>query len=168
MTCRLRRPVLVYVRHVPETEYRIGTRPAHWRASLGDGVPKRLIYAGHESATRDGAVRGIIRLMRDAGYSGVARVLPAAVLLLVLLPDPALAGCRWLLDRTELDSRYVVVCDSPLDVVPLGPAGSTAPDRPFVEPSRPGSALPPPGAAACQRRYVCDDKRRCGWRDICK
>ena len=111
----------------------------------------------------------MIRRLQAAGYTGRARVVAALVfLVLFLLPDPALADCRWLLDRTELDNRYVVVCDSPLDVVPLGPFGSTAPDRPYVEPSRPGSALAPPGSAACVRRLLCDDKRRCSWRDICE
>ncbi len=170
---RLKRPVVVTVRWVPEYETRIGTRPAHWRASLGDGAPKRLIHAGHDAATRDGAIRGIIRLMRDAGYTGVARVLPAVASVLLLLAvslwaDPALADCRWLHDRTELNDRYVVVCDSPLETPRLGPFGSVTPDRPYVEPSRPGSVLPPPGSVACERRLLCDDKRRCEWRDICK
>ncbi len=113
------------------------------------------------------AGRGLIRKLRAAGYTGVARVLPAVVLLAVLLlPDPALARCKWYQDRGT--GRWLAVCDSRLDTPRLGPFGSVTPDRPYVEPRRPGSALAPPGSIACQRRYVCDRQLRCGWRDICR
>ncbi len=173
MTYRLKRPVVVTVRHVTEYETRIGTRPAHWRAALGEGAPRRLLGTWHDAATREGAISGMIQRLRDAGYSGVARVLPAVASALVflavlLVPTPAAAGCTWYQDRTELGGGWVAVCDSVLDIPPLGPPGSTAPRRPYVEPSRPGSALAPPGSTSCRRMHVCDTQRRCEWRDICK
>lgn len=84
-----------------------------------------------------------------------------------LRPPAAYAECRWVWDCSGGACKHVPVCQHPGDFVPIEPVELPPIAPATVKPMEP-PGMPPPGASTCAKRYICDDKGACAWRDICK
>lgn len=109
--------------------------------------------------------KGVVARWREGSPT---RVLTLTLLISLVLPLQALAGCHVEWDCSRgYPCRQVQVCDSPIDI-PAIPMPSISPIPPPSITPIPQPVVPPIGTTQCRQAYLCDNFGRCTWQTVCR